>query len=227
MKSIIECLEEFPIFVGLKRKDKDFLRSVSNTRVYKKNQVIYLPGVPSNTIYFCNKGRIKFLRMSKSGTETTIRLINPGEMFGELTFFEEKTWSEKAVAIEDTHLCELNNKIFKKILDEHPQLYFDLSEHMNRKIKNYTRKIEELLFKDSMQRLASFLSRFANDYGKSNGSYISVEPFLRQNEIADLIGCSRNTTNDMLNQLRVVNVIGYSRNKLIVYKQEMLSKIAD
>ena len=82
--------KNFPFFNELKKDDIEYLNSIAFNRKYSKKQIIYSPVISTGSIYFCKKGRIKISILSKDGREKIISLVNPGEIFGETFFLENK-----------------------------------------------------------------------------------------------------------------------------------------
>ncbi|MCH7827631.1 MAG: Crp/Fnr family transcriptional regulator, partial [Bacteroidetes bacterium] len=109
-------------------------------------------------------------------------------------------------------------------VSENNELNLRITKLIGLRIKKYTERIEELVFKDASQRIISFLIRLADDNGKQLGSDIFVKPFLKHQDIADLTACSRQTVNSVLTDLREKKIIHFDRRKLIIHDKETLLK---
>jgi len=92
------------------------------------------------------------------------------------------------------------------------------------KLKKYSERIEELVFKDAEQRVVSFLLRLADENGKQIGDEIFIKPFLKHQDIAELTATSRQTVNSILTDLREKHIINFDRKKLIIQNKEDLQK---
>jgi CRP-like cAMP-binding protein len=93
------------------------------------------------------------------------------------------------------------------------------------KLRSFSERIEDLVFRDADQRIASFILRFAEKNGKKVGNQVFVKPFLKHQNIGELTACSRQTVNYILTNLRDKGVIDFDRNKLIINKIEELKKL--
>jgi CRP-like cAMP-binding protein len=190
-----------------------------------KNQPIYFPQEPSNSIFFLKKGRVKLSRTSSDGKEMILALVNMGEVFGEMAFFDEGERNEFATALDDCLVCAINKNEFKGFVDKNPELNLRITKLIGLKLKKYSERIEELVFKDAEQRLVSFLLRLADENGKQIGEEIFVKPFLKHQDIAELTATSRQTVNSILTDLREKRVINFDRKKLIIYNREKLTSL--
>lgn len=93
------------------------------------------------------------------------------------------------------------------------------------KIKSFSERIEDLIFKDANQRIASFILRYAEQNGKKIGNQIFIKPFLKHQTIGELTACSRQTVNYFLNDLRNRGVIDFDRSKLIINDLNEIKKL--
>ena len=216
-------LENFNIFKDLKDESMQELSRITSMQDIPKNQPIYFLQEPSNSIFFLKKGRVKLSRTSNDGKEMILALVNKGEVFGEMAFFDEGERNEFATALDDCLVCAINKNEFKEFVDRNPELNLRITKLIGLKLKKYSERIEELVFKDAEQRLVSFLLRLADENGKQIGDEIFVKPFLKHQDIAELTATSRQTVNSILTDLREKKVINFDRKKLIIYKREKLT----
>jgi CRP-like cAMP-binding protein len=216
-------LENFNIFKDLKEESMQELSRITSMQDIPKNQPIYFPQEPSNSIFFLKKGRVKLTRTSTDGKEMILALVNKGEVFGEMAYFDEGERNDFATALDDCLVCAINKNEFKEFVDRNPELNLRITKLIGLKLKKYSERIEELVFKDAEQRLVSFLLRIADENGKQIGEEIFVKPFLKHQDIAELTATSRQTVNSILTDLREKKVINFDRKKLIIYNREKLT----
>jgi CRP-like cAMP-binding protein len=217
-------LENFNIFKDLEKTSMQELERITSMQDIRKNQPIYFPTEPSNSIFFLKKGRVKLTRISPEGKEMILALVNMGEVFGEMAFLDEGERNEFATALDDSLVCAINKNEFKGFVERNPELNLRITKLIGLKLKKYSERIEELVFKDAEQRVISFLLRLANENGKQIGDEFFVKPFLRHQDIAELTATSRQTVNAILTGLREKEVINFDRKKLIIKKKDELEK---
>lgn len=215
-KSKLWYLENFNLFTSLNQDSMMELNKMVKEKEIEKNQPIYFPNEPSNSIYFLKTGRVKISRYSDDGKEMIMAFINPGEVFGEMAYLGEEERTDIAITVEPSFICAINKNDFAQFIEKNPTLYLRLTRLIGLKLKSYSERIEDLVFKDSKQRVISFLLKLAEDNGKKVGEQIFVKPFLKHQDIADLTACARQTVNDVLTDLREKKIIDFDRKKLII-----------
>ncbi|GAB4293476.1 MAG: Crp/Fnr family transcriptional regulator [Ignavibacteriaceae bacterium] len=218
-------LENFNIFKDLPESSIMKLNEITTMQDIPRNQPIYFAKEPSNSIFFLKKGRVKLTRTDNEGKEMIIGLVNRGEVFGEMSILDESARTDYAIALDDCLVCAINKDEFRKFVDSNPELNLRLTKLMGLKVKRYSERIEDLVFKDATQRIISFLIKLADENGKQLGDQIFVKPFLKHQDIAELTACSRQTVNTVLTDLREKGIINFDRKKLVISKKDELQKM--
>jgi CRP-like cAMP-binding protein len=140
------------------------------------------------------------------------------------------TWDEGertdyAITVESSLICAINKSDLTSFIEKNPELNLKLTKILGLKLRSFSERIEDLVFRDADQRIASFILRFAEKNGKKVGNQVFVKPFLKHQNIGELTACSRQTVNYILTNLRDKGVIDFDRNKLIINKIEELKKL--
>jgi CRP-like cAMP-binding protein len=224
-KSKLWYLENFNIFTTLKQDSMMELNKLVSEKEINKNQPIYFPNEPSSSIFFLKKGRVKISRYSDDGKEIIMAFIKPGEVFGEMAFLGENERTDIAITVEPSYICAINKNDFAEFVERNPTLNLKLTRIIGLKLKSYSERIEDLVFKDARQRVISFLIKLAEENGKKIGEQTFVKPFLKHQDIADLTACARQTVNDVLTDLREKQIIDFDRKKLIINDERKLSSM--
>lgn len=215
-KSKLWYLENFNLFSSLDQEKMIKLNKLVKDSNTEKNVPIYFASEPSKTIYFLKKGRVKISKYLPDGGEKIIAIINPGEIFGEMAYFDEDERTDYAVTLEPSLICAINKNDFAEFVEKNPDLNLKLTKLIGLKLKNFSERIEDLIFKDANHRIISFIIRYAEKIGKKVGDQIFVKPFLKHQNIGELTACSRQTVNYLLTDLRNKEIIDFDRNKLII-----------
>lgn len=221
-KSKLWYLENFNLFTSLKQDSMMELNKMVSEKEINKNQPIYFPNEPSHSIFFLKKGRVKISRYSDDGKEMIMAFIKPGEVFGEMAYLGEGERTDIAITVEPSYICAINKNDFASFIDKNPEMNLKLTRIIGLKLKSYSERIEDLVFKDAKQRVISFLIKLADENGKQVGRQIFVKPFLKHQDIANLTACARQTVNDVLTDLREMKIIDFDRKKLIVNDADKL-----
>jgi CRP-like cAMP-binding protein len=215
-KSKLWYLENFNLFSNLKEDSMMELNKIAKEKEIDKNQPIYFPNEPSNAIFMLKMGRVKISRYSDDGKEMIMAFINPGEVFGEMAYLGEGERTDIAMTVDPSYICAINKDDFAQFIEKNPALNLKVTRIIGLKLKKYSERIEDLVFKDAKQRVVSFITKLAEENGKKIGDQIFIKPFLKHQDIADLTACARQTVNDVLTDLREKGIIDFDRKKLVV-----------
>ena len=224
-KSKLWYLENFNLFEGLAEGKMKELEKITTMQETSKNHPIYFAQEPSNSIFFLKKGRVKLSRISPDGKEMIIALVNPGEVFGELSILDVSDRNDFATTLNDSLICAISKNDFKLFLENSPELNIKVSRLIGFKLRKFSERIEELVFKDANQRVVSFILNLAEEHGKKIGDEYFVKPLLKHQDIAKLTACSRQTVNSILTDLREKQLINFDRRKLVISNINKLKQL--
>lgn len=220
------CIVGVNIFDALSPEEMQELSRYAKNRKYKRGEVIYLPGDPNTTVYFLKKGRVKLVYLDERGRKFTVALCRPGQPFGELVFSDRREpYRFIAQALEDSELCLIPKDDLVRFAQEHPQLALRLTKWVGDQLRELQTKLEDLLFKDVPTRLTRLLERLAREEGQQTPEGIEIGLKLTHQEIAELIGSTRETTTLLLNQLRRAGVLQRRRGRLVITDLQKLPTI--
>ena len=218
-------LENFNLFELMKESEMMELDAMTSMQEVKKSQPIYFADDPSKSIFFLKKGRVKLTRISPDGKEFIVALINPGEVFGEMSILDVGERTDFATTMEESLICAISNDDFKMFVEKNPKLNLEITKLIGFRMRKYSERIEELVFKDAEQRVISFIYNLSIEQGKRIGDEIFLKPFLTHQNIAQLTACSRQTVNSILTELREKGLIDFDRKKLIIHNEKELKKL--
>ena len=226
-KSKLWYLENFNLFESIDQSNMEKLNNITSMQEIQKSQPIYFAQDPSNSIFFLKKGRVKLTRTSPDGKEMIVALINPGDVFGEMSILDDTERTDYAITMDECLICAISKNDFREFSEKNPSLNLKLTKLIGFRMRKYSERIEGLVFKDAQQRVISFLLSLANEQGKKIGDEIFVKPFLTHQDIASLTACSRQTVNSILTSLREDGIIDFDRRKLIIKNNNELRKLSE
>jgi CRP-like cAMP-binding protein len=227
-KSKFWYLRHFNIFEGLDEETLKAVDKLANMCTFKTNDPIYFPAEPSHCIYFLKKGHVKISRISEDGKEIILDIIGPGEVFGELLQPDDKEErNEIATAIGEVLICNMLRSDFEKMLRKYPELNFRVTKEVGTRLRKVEERVTELVFKDVKKRIASFLVRYAEEFGVIKSGIITIKPSLSHQELGFLTGASRQTVTTILNDLRTQGIIDFDRKQITVNDVSRLKKIGN
>ncbi len=221
-------LRHFNIFDGLDEETLKNVDKIAAMCTFKTNEQIYFPAEPTRSIFFLKKGHVKISRISEDGKEIILDVIGPGEVFGELTQDDNgESRNEIATAIGEVLICTILRSDFEKMLRKYPELNFRVTKEVGERLRKVEERVTELVFKDVKKRIASFLVRYAEEFGTIKSGIITVKPPLSHQEIGFLTGAARQTVTSILNYLREKNIIDFDRKQITIYDMTKLKKLGE
>ncbi|MBI5344819.1 MAG: Crp/Fnr family transcriptional regulator [Deltaproteobacteria bacterium] len=190
------------IFSGLSEKDKGEIASRLTERHVKKRGLVYNPGDKAETVYILKEGRIRITRFSEDGRELTIDILEPGDLFGELTAAGGEERETDAIAMEDSFICAIKRRDFEDFIGKMPDLSLTITKWIGLRLRRVESRFMDMLFQDVRTRLITIFRDLAQKYGVPVDGGRKIELRLSHKEIASLIGATRETVSLELNNLK-------------------------
>ena len=207
----------------------DILRCAYVKR-YKDGDLIAARGEPPEDWIACAKGAVRVSSTSISGKQITLTYVEPGIWFGDVSIFDGDRRTHDAYAHgESTVLC-VAKADFKKILALHVELYEALLRLHSRRIRQLYGLVEDLNTLPLRARLAKQLLHLARSYGVpslSDASEVRIGLQLAQEELAQLLGASRQRVNQELKSMEREGAIRIEQAGLVIRDRPALMQIID
>jgi CRP/FNR family transcriptional regulator len=183
----------------------------------KKGDVIYFSSSDVPRIFLLKKGNIKIVSVDDEGNETIKEILQKGDLFGELSLEKDTDVNEYAKALTDeVSICSFLMSDFEDLLVKNPTLALSYTKFVGLKMKRFKNNYANLVSKDAKTRLITFLKEWAEKEGKQEGSKYTIDNYLTQTDIAQIICTSRQTATLLLNELEEKNLIYYNRKEIII-----------
>jgi CRP-like cAMP-binding protein len=202
MDKKIWYIKRSDIFSVMSHEEMERLASLSTMCEFKKGSVIYLLDEPSEHIYLLKEGTIKISRIGQDGQEIILDIIAPGEIFGEMALLGEDSRSTMAQAAENSLICSIRKGDFFNFFSAHNDLAFKVLKLVGLKRVEIETRLEELAYCSVSERIASLLNRMAKRHGVVVDGGIKNRPRLTHRDIAFLIGATRETVTEQLNEMK-------------------------
>jgi len=221
-----EFLKQSHLFKGLYDGDIGELEQVSRMDSCERKKSIYRPEDPSDSIYIIRSGRVKITRVTEDGKEIILGLLKNGDIFGEMAILENGPRGTFAEALDSTIYYQINVEDLYRIMRRKPTVIIRLARIIGRRRLEAENSMENLLHKGVRERLAGQLLKLSKDYGvkDSRGSMLRIK--ITHQDLANLIGSSRETVSLILGDLRREGVIDIEERKIIIKDEPALERIA-
>ncbi len=143
-------------------------------------------------------GKIKLGRSSPDGRENLLAVLGPGQMFGELSLFDPGPRSATATAVTDVAMVSLGHEELGRWLTAHPDVARGLLNQLASRLRRTNDVVADLVFSDVPGRVAKALLDLSSRFGRQADDGVHVHHDLTQEELAQLVGASRETVNKAL-----------------------------
>ena len=207
----------------------DILRCAYVKR-YKDSELITARGEPPEDWIACARGAVRVSSTSISGKQITLTYVEPGIWFGDVSIFDGDRRTHDAYAHGDSTILCVAKADFKKILATHVELYEALLRLHARRIRQLYGLVEDLNTLPLRARLAKQLLHLVRSYGVpslSDGREMRIGLQLAQEELAQLLGASRQRVNQELKSMEREAVIRIEPGGLVIRNREALMQIID
>ncbi|MGE5575598.1 MAG: Crp/Fnr family transcriptional regulator [Syntrophothermus sp.] len=215
-------LKEVAIFSSLDPEELDKVAKLVMERRYRKNMVIFMEGEPGEAVFFVKSGKVKLSKPAADGREQILTLLQPGDIFAEVVLFDEGPYPATAEAIEDSVVGMIRNKDMEELIRSSPEISLKMLKVMNKKLRHAQTLIRDLALKDTNGRLAGMLLNLAEEYGERIDDRIRLSLPLTRQEIANLIGTSRETVTRLLSEFQKARVLEINRQEIVILDERKL-----
>jgi CRP/FNR family cyclic AMP-dependent transcriptional regulator len=189
-----------------------------NYKEVKKGEYVYFEAFNHNIIYFIKKGNILLGKIDDAGIVITKDILKPGDFFGQFVLERSSLDGEFAQAIKsDISLCSFTTENFVRLLKSNPVLSLKYTKLVGWRLRKFENRLINIIQKDTRARLLLFMKDLL--YDKLGGKpalqeEMEIPNYLTHEEIARLIGSSRQTVTTLLNELKVEGIIEHSRSAI-------------
>ncbi|MFQ5709936.1 MAG: Crp/Fnr family transcriptional regulator [bacterium] len=219
-------LKRFNIFDKFSKKELESLTDLLHLNEFDKRNLIVFPGDNGNKIHFLVKGRAKLSRLSDDGNEFILEILRPGEIFGPLAVPQEHSTNAQVVALERCLVGHIHHSDFNQLMEKKPDLCFEVIKVMGERLVRIENRLEELLFRDVPCRLARLLLRLSEEYPHELDCGVRIDVTLTQQELANLIGATREMTSITLNRFKRNGWIETHERCICLHDLKNLKKLA-
>ncbi len=216
--SVERILAQTPLFAGLSTAESDALAQLFRPRTYRKGAVVFSEGDPGATLYLIHSGEVKLTIMSPEGREIILALLGPGGFFGELALLDGGERSATATARAPSKFFALEREHFLTFLRRHPDTAAALLAALSRRLRRTTDLLHDAVFLDGPTRLTKVLLTLAEAGERRGPDGTLGPPQLTQEELAEVVGGTRESVNRWLRLLADEGLVQCRRGVVAVLK---------
>jgi CRP/FNR family transcriptional regulator, cyclic AMP receptor protein len=221
-----DALSDAPLFDALSEEDARALRAMVLVVKLDRGERLFAEGADGDKLYIIITGKIKLTKAAPDGRENLLSVHGPGEMFGELSLFDPVPRTASATAVTDAELAGLTHDDVRAWLSTRPEVAIHLLRALAQRLRRINDVKADLVFTDVPGRVAKALLDLAERFGVPNSEGIQVNHDLTQEELAQLVGASRETVNKALADFAARGWVQLAAKSVLVVDADRLRKRA-
>jgi CRP/FNR family transcriptional regulator len=192
---------------NLSLQDRQGLYHLGNKRRYRKEEMVFHVGSSSDEVFVLLHGRVKVFELSREGKEVILWFCFPGELFGLSEVFQRSGREVNAQACSQVEVLSIKKTDFERYIKQHSHLAMQVIELLSYRLRELSDVLLNLASEDVASRVIKLLRRLCSRYGKPNGNHVLLDIALTHQEMADMIGASRQTVTSVLSTLRKQGIV--------------------
>ena len=176
---------------------------------FRKKEVIFSEGDPSDWLYVVIKGKVKITKLSQNGREIILEIISPMDFFGGVAVMRGFPYPANAVAMDDAELLKISRSNLMRILDRFPNLMYCMAMNIGDRIKGSHEALKNIAVEKVESRIASMLIKLADKAGSEplgDGS-VTIDMKLTKQDIAEMVGTTVETSIRTMSKFKKLGIV--------------------
>ena len=219
-------LQHCPLFSGISKAEMEELKDI--TVMFKlgpQERILTDPANP-DAIWLVKEGLVSLTYGDVEGKDATVLLLGPGDLFGAMADSEDLDYSQNIVALKPTVLCRMTQRQMENLLNKYPELGYRITKFSWRRIARLQQRLADIMTKSVKVRLATLLTNLADEYGQdTEDGCRSVGLTVTHDDLARLVGSSREMVSKVMGGYRESGLIRSSRRQIELVDRDQLRKI--
>jgi CRP/FNR family cyclic AMP-dependent transcriptional regulator len=212
-----QTLKAVPFFTQLSDRELDVVRAVSTEKTYPKNAVVLTEGEMGDSLFMIQSGKVKVFIGDEDGREIILKILGPGDFFGEMSMIDKQPRSASVTTIEASTFLVLSHAAFERCVEQAPRIANMVMRVLAQRVREADRKIGTLALMDVYGRVASTLLELSV---YSDGKLMVGEK-LSQQDLANMVGASREMVNRILKDLSDRGFISIESKSITIINREL------
>ncbi len=221
----LDALRNVPLFRDFEQSELSEVAQLVTTRRYPKHQTIFREGDPGQTFYLILSGSVAIVRVAADGRETILSILKECDFFGEMSIFDTAVRAASVRTLTDVEVGAIERDDFLALIDRSPRIGRLLVIALSERLRAANKLISATTSQDIRSRLASLLLNLMTNFGEpaTNGTRITLR--LTNQEMANMIGTTRETVNRTLNRFWDEHLIDMRTAHVVVVQPDKLGAL--
>ena len=216
-----------PFLAALSGEDLRWLAKRALRRSYKRGDIIFLKDDPGQSMFIVEDGAVRIYIPGAQGADLTLAVVEPGEFFGDLSLLDGRTRSASAEAARDTKLLTLEREDLEELVRSRPDAALAILTVIAGRLRETDQMATDLAFLDVSGRLARRLLDLAAAGGTPHDGGVLIKSAITQEELANMIGVTRESVNRNLGLFRRLGLISRDGRRIVVLDEMGLRRYCE
>lgn len=221
-------LRETDLFAGLADADLEAIGHATTMTHCTAGQRILSPDDPSDRIHIVKKGKVRVYRVTPDGKQLTLDIHEAGAILGDMELLGQEAIPEAfAETLDDAVICTISPDEMRRLVERYPTIGVNIISYLSRRLRDAESALESMAYQRVGQRLARKLIDLSSRFGVKTSRGTLIEARLTQQELAEMIGTTRETLAHTLADFRARGLLDTEKHKVLIRDAEQLMDIAD
>ena len=207
--------DNIPLFTGLGKKELDIIAQHTLAKTFPAHAILLQEGESSDSLFIILYGKVKIYVCDEEGDEAILNIQGAGDYFGEMALLDEAPRSASAMTMESTRVAIMTKSAFKSCLASHPDIAYNLIRTLTQRVRSLSGSVRNLALLDVYGRVARTLLSLATP----SDQHLVIDQKLTQQEIASMVGASREMVSRILKDLASKGCIKVERRRIILFEK--------
>ncbi|NLU36102.1 MAG: Crp/Fnr family transcriptional regulator [Clostridiales bacterium] len=224
MTDRLKFLRKIPYFSNIDDHELQAIADIMIERSYDKGRVLFMEGEFGEAVHFVIEGRVKIYKTSENGKEHILYIAGPGDIFAEVILFNEVNYPATAEVMEKSRIGKIRNEDLEQVLKAHPSMAVAIIKVLNKRLIDAQQRVKSLALDNTHGRTARMLMKLAMEHGVKTEKGVELELSISRQELANMVGTTRETVTRVLMAFKKYNLIEIERNTIRIPQPEKLKE---
>jgi CRP/FNR family transcriptional regulator len=223
MNNFFSIVSDIPLFSGLSENHLKEIENIAVEKNFSRGEIIFSEGDNGSGFYVVVAGQVKIHKVSLEGKEKILHIFGPGEPFGEVPVFTDRTFPANAEALSKSRLLFFPKNAFVALIMKNPSLALSMLGVLSMRLREFTMQIEHLALKEVPGRIASYLLYVSEEQESSN--HIELE--ISKGQLASLLGTIPETLSRIFSKMSSQGLIEVEGRTIWLLDRQGLTDLAE
>jgi CRP-like cAMP-binding protein len=218
-----DFIRRVPLFAALTDDEFRSIEAVFQLKAYPKNHVIFLEEETGNYMYVVLAGKVKVTKSNAAGKETLLAIHQPGDFFGEMALLDGKTAPATVAAMEDCKIVTISKADFQRHLMRNEKIVAQIIQVLCGRLRQVWSQLPTLSYDNAEARIRAGIMQISRRHGIADARGTLINLKITHQELAEMVGTSRETVTRTLSELQRDGVIQIADRRIIVVDSKRLA----